>query len=216
MLRDSSLPWNRCLHFEPVRTLAPRVLNRFGGAGSRYAANPGLTPIFGAVCRELAVCPRVCPTCTPCALLLPPKTVKHPGSTPPEETGRMNSSRTDGGGANGKRTNLVNTRGFRPAFGRNHPDVHCPLERHGREHLRGSNGNGTRRETGKDSPAGRAPELRGQSGSNGQPGKVSIPRRRLLVVSDIARSCLHTAAASWRQSSAHGFPKIGRASWGER
>src|SRR5450432_4185362 len=59
-------------------------------------------------------------------------------------TDRMNSSRMDGGRANGKRTNLVGTRGFRPACGRNHPDVHCPLERHGRENLRGSNGNSTR------------------------------------------------------------------------
>ena len=49
------------------------VLNRFGGGGPRYPANPGLTPIFGAVCRKLAVCPRVCPTRTRCALLLPPR-----------------------------------------------------------------------------------------------------------------------------------------------
>src|ERR1035437_6670340 len=82
---------------------------------------------------------------------------------PPEGTGRMNSSRTEGGRANGKRTTLVSTRGVRPACDRNHPDVDSLLDRHGREHLRGSNGNGTRRETGKGSPAGRAPELRGRS-----------------------------------------------------
>jgi hypothetical protein len=33
-----------------------------GQAGRNCVANPGLTPISGAVCRNLAVCPRVCPT----------------------------------------------------------------------------------------------------------------------------------------------------------
>src|ERR1035441_10438087 len=52
------------------------------GSGSpvpapRYAANPGLTPISGAVCRKLAVCPRVCPHGKCCANLLLPKTVKY-------------------------------------------------------------------------------------------------------------------------------------------
>src|ERR1035441_50371 len=37
-------------------------LTVLGKAGRKCVANPGLTPISGAVCRKLAVCPRVCLT----------------------------------------------------------------------------------------------------------------------------------------------------------
>src|ERR1035441_101501 len=37
-------------------------LTVLGKAGRKCVANPGLTPISGAVCRNLAVCPRVCLT----------------------------------------------------------------------------------------------------------------------------------------------------------
>src|ERR1035441_3876683 len=50
-----------------------QVLSRFGGGGPRYAANPGLTPIFGPFCRKLAVGPRFAPRDTPCPGLVPPK-----------------------------------------------------------------------------------------------------------------------------------------------
>src|SRR5580700_456443 len=129
----------------------------------------------------------------------PFRAVPHPRSKyPPEGAARMKSSKTDGEKKNGERTNVVSKR--------NHPAVHRRLERHVWEYLRGSNGKGTRREISQGSPAGHAPEFRGQSGANGQRGKVSIPRRRVRIVSDIARSCLHIAAAGGRESSAHGFP----------
>ena len=38
----------------------PGCLTVLGKAGRKCVANPGLTPISGAVCRNLAVCPRVC------------------------------------------------------------------------------------------------------------------------------------------------------------
>src|ERR1017187_7686636 len=119
------------------------------------------------------------------------------------------------GKANGERTNFISPRRIHPAHGPNHPDVHRALELNGRAHLRGFTGKPKQRETGQVGPPGRALELRGQSGPNGQSSKVSIPRRRLLVVSDVERSCLHAADAGWRQSSAAGFPHgtAGSRSW---
>src|ERR1035441_7218952 len=119
------------------------------------------------------------------------------------------------GKANGERTNLISPRRIHPAHGPNRPDVHRALELNGRAHIRGFTGKPNQRETGQVGPPGRALELRGQSGPNGQPGKVSISRRRLLVVSDIVRSCFRSADAGWCQISAAGFPSgtAGSRSW---
>src|ERR1035441_2998994 len=68
--RNSRLPGNL---FRARLRWRCACLTVLGGGGPRYAANPGLTPIFGAVCRKWAVCPRVCPTRTRCALVCPPQ-----------------------------------------------------------------------------------------------------------------------------------------------
>src|ERR1035438_599481 len=66
----------------------PGRLTVLGRAGRKCVANPGLTPISGAVSRNLAVCPRVCPRVCPTQrdrlrVRRVPKTVKRPRSCSP-------------------------------------------------------------------------------------------------------------------------------------
>src|ERR1017187_8798303 len=89
--------WKRSGRQVPFRPRHPRrpQLARWREREQRYFANPGLTSISGAVCRKLAVCPRVCPTHTLRRRV--PKTVKHPARAQ-----RLCNSwcNQDGGGCN--------------------------------------------------------------------------------------------------------------------
>ena len=58
--------------------LSGRVLNRFGGGGTRYAANPGLTPSFRRSLPETGCLSQRLPHGKRYPWPCPPKTVKHP------------------------------------------------------------------------------------------------------------------------------------------
>src|ERR1019366_193510 len=62
-------------------------LTVLGKAGRKCVANPGLTPISGAVCRNLAVCPQGLPNGTGCPFVVSPKRLSpHRGSPGPFRT----------------------------------------------------------------------------------------------------------------------------------
>src|ERR1019366_3712663 len=59
-----------------------RVLNRFGGGGPKYAANPGLTPNFRSSLTEIGCLSQGLPHGIRSRVRRVPKAVKHPAVTP--------------------------------------------------------------------------------------------------------------------------------------